>query len=98
MNPFLAIFKANCSLNCRVPPNVKFEIDDVESEWVGVKKYDFIMCRYMAASIQDWPKLIANIYEYVYLYYLSSNRSYYSHLTPASPATSTQEAGPSSKT
>ncbi|KAK1710754.1 TAM domain methyltransferase [Colletotrichum lupini] len=44
-------------------PNVKFEIDDVESEWVGVKKYDFIMCRYMAASIQDWPKLIANIYD-----------------------------------
>lgn len=53
------------SLDYRVPPNVKFEIDDVESEWVGVKKYDFIMCRYMAASIQDWPKLIANIYEYV---------------------------------
>ncbi|KXH48433.1 methyltransferase [Colletotrichum simmondsii] len=46
-----------------VPPNVKFEIDDVESEWVGVKKYDFIMCRYMAASIQDWPKLIANVYD-----------------------------------
>ncbi|KAK1721474.1 hypothetical protein CaCOL14_011923 [Colletotrichum acutatum] len=53
-----------------VPPNVKFEIDDVESEWVGVKKYDFIMCRYMAASIQDWPKLIAKIYEYVTLYSL----------------------------
>ncbi|KAJ0323048.1 hypothetical protein COL5a_008495 [Colletotrichum fioriniae] len=51
------------SLDYRVPPNVKFEIDDVESEWVGVKKYDFIMCRYMAASIQDWPKLIANIYD-----------------------------------
>ncbi|KAI3543290.1 methyltransferase [Colletotrichum filicis] len=51
------------SLDSRVPPNVKFEIDDVESEWVGVKKYDFIMCRYMAASIQDWPKLIANIYD-----------------------------------
>ncbi|KAI8284289.1 Secondary metabolism regulator LAE1 [Colletotrichum sp. SAR 10_98] len=26
-----------------VPPNVKFEIDDVESPWVG-PKYDYIMC------------------------------------------------------
>ncbi|WYZ43348.1 hypothetical protein EsH8_VI_001047 [Colletotrichum jinshuiense] len=48
-----------------VPPNVKFEIDDVESPWIEGKKYDFIMCRYMAGSIQDWPKLVGNIYEYV---------------------------------
>ncbi|KAL0931976.1 UMTA methyltransferase [Colletotrichum truncatum] len=46
-----------------VPPNVKFEIDDVESSWVGHQKYDFIMCRYMAASIKDWPKLVKNIYD-----------------------------------
>ncbi|KAI8232604.1 Secondary metabolism regulator LAE1 [Colletotrichum sp. SAR 10_86] len=48
-----------------VPPNVKFEVDDVESDWVANRKYDFIMCRYMAASIADWPKLVKNIYEYV---------------------------------
>ncbi|KAF6791694.1 UMTA methyltransferase family protein [Colletotrichum sojae] len=46
----------------RVPPNVKFEIDDVESPWVG-PKYDYIMCRYMAASIGDWPKLVSSIYD-----------------------------------
>ncbi|GJC81586.1 secondary metabolism regulator LAE1 [Colletotrichum liriopes] len=46
-----------------VPSNVKFEIDDVESTWVGNKKYDFIMCRYMAAAIRDWPKLVKNIYK-----------------------------------
>ncbi|KAF4935954.1 Secondary metabolism regulator LAE1 [Colletotrichum fructicola] len=45
-----------------VPPNVKFEIDDVESPWVG-PKYDYIMCRYMAASIGDWPSLVKNIYD-----------------------------------
>ncbi|OHW96818.1 methyltransferase domain-containing protein [Colletotrichum incanum] len=45
-----------------VPPNIKFEIDDVESPWVNEGKYDFIFCRYMAASIADWPKLIQNIY------------------------------------
>ncbi|GKT50528.1 secondary metabolism regulator LAE1 [Colletotrichum spaethianum] len=45
------------------PPNVKFEIDDIEEPWVGHKKYDFIFCRYMGASIKDWPKLMENIYE-----------------------------------
>ncbi|TDZ53090.1 Secondary metabolism regulator LAE1 [Colletotrichum trifolii] len=45
-----------------IPPNVRFEVDDVESPWVGHEKYDFIMCRYMAAAIKDWPKLIRNIY------------------------------------
>ncbi|KAL0930849.1 methyltransferase domain-containing protein [Colletotrichum truncatum] len=46
-----------------VPPNVKFEIDDVESEWLNNEKYDFILSRYMAGSIADWPKLIKNIYD-----------------------------------
>ncbi|OHW98926.1 UMTA methyltransferase family protein [Colletotrichum incanum] len=46
-----------------VPPNVKFEIDDVESPWVVQNKYDYIMCRYMAGSIADWPRLISNIYD-----------------------------------
>ncbi|KAK2061987.1 S-adenosyl-L-methionine-dependent methyltransferase [Colletotrichum caudatum] len=45
------------------PPNVKFEIDDIEEPWVGHKKYDFIFCRYMGASIKDWPKLMENIYD-----------------------------------
>ncbi|KAK1637579.1 S-adenosyl-L-methionine-dependent methyltransferase [Colletotrichum phormii] len=43
------------------PPNVRFEVDDVESPWVE-QKYDYIMCRYMAGSILDWPKLVKNIY------------------------------------
>ncbi|KAK6206806.1 TAM domain methyltransferase [Colletotrichum tabaci] len=45
-----------------VPPNVKFEIDDAESSWVGDAKYDFIFSRYLALSIADWPKLVRNIY------------------------------------
>ncbi|KZL85556.1 methyltransferase domain-containing protein, partial [Colletotrichum incanum] len=45
-----------------VPPNVEFEVDDVESSWVNEQKYDFIFCRYMAGSVVDWPKLISNIY------------------------------------
>ncbi|OLN96145.1 Malonyl-[acyl-carrier protein] O-methyltransferase 1-like protein 3 [Colletotrichum chlorophyti] len=45
-----------------VPPNVKFEIDDVESPWLNERKYDYIFVRHMLISIQDWPKLVKNIY------------------------------------
>ncbi|KAL4418184.1 methyltransferase domain-containing protein [Colletotrichum abscissum] len=48
-----------------VPHNVKFEIDDVESRWVGNRMFDYIFVRYMLVSIQDWPKLVQNIYEYL---------------------------------
>lgn len=54
------------------------------------------MCRYMAASIQDWPKLIANIYEYVTLSPFPPTCPIFILMTP-STATSIQEAGPSSK-
>lgn len=48
-----------------VPPNVKFEVDDVESPWLHQEKFDWIFCRYMAASIFDWPNLVNTIYEFV---------------------------------
>lgn len=48
-----------------VPPNVKFEVDDVESPWLYDQKFDWIFCRYMAASIFEWPKLVNTIYECV---------------------------------
>ncbi|KAF4851779.1 Secondary metabolism regulator LAE1 [Colletotrichum siamense] len=44
-----------------VPPNVRFEVDDVESPWVG-RSYDYIFCRSMAGAIADWPKLVNNIF------------------------------------
>jgi hypothetical protein len=50
-----------------VPPNVKFEVDDVEEPWVYSAPFDFIFCRYMLACIQDWPKLVRNAYKYVLL-------------------------------
>lgn len=46
-----------------VPPNVKFEIDDVESPWVHAKPFDFIFSRYMAGSILDWPKHVKTIHD-----------------------------------
>ncbi|KAF6830213.1 hypothetical protein CPLU01_07507 [Colletotrichum plurivorum] len=46
-----------------VPPNVKFEVDDVESSWINPLKCDFIFSRYLAGAIADWPKLVGNIYD-----------------------------------
>lgn len=45
-----------------VPPNVQFEIDDVEDEWTYRKPFDYIHSRYMAGSIRDWPALISQCY------------------------------------
>jgi SAM-dependent methyltransferase len=47
-----------------VPPNVKFEVDDVEAEWVYSSKFDFIHCRYMIGSIRDWPRLIQQAFQF----------------------------------
>lgn len=46
-----------------VPPNVKFEVDDVESPWVHSTPFDYIFVRYMTACIADWPKLAQNVFE-----------------------------------
>lgn len=56
---------ASCSLltRDRVPPNVRFEVDDVESPWIHENKFDFIFSRYLAACILDWPKFVKNAFE-----------------------------------
>lgn len=41
-----------------MPPNLQFEIDDLESEWAtGQAAFDLIHIRYMMACVSDWPKL-----------------------------------------
>ena len=47
-----------------MPPNVRFEVDDVEADWTYGEKFDYIHARCMAPSIRDWPKLIRQCYEY----------------------------------
>ena len=51
----------------RVPPNVRFEVDDVEADWTYTKPFDYIHCRYMGAAISDWPRLSKQCFEYVFL-------------------------------
>ncbi|OCL03195.1 S-adenosyl-L-methionine-dependent methyltransferase [Glonium stellatum] len=46
-----------------VPPNVAFEVDDVESEWPARPLFDLIHSRCMSGSIRDWPALMKQCYE-----------------------------------
>ncbi|KAL9042223.1 MAG: hypothetical protein Q9214_003845 [Letrouitia sp. 1 TL-2023] len=47
---------------CRVPPNVKFEVDDCEEPWTFREPFDIVHVRYLAASIKDWPKLVSQAF------------------------------------
>ncbi len=48
-----------------MPPNVRFEIDDAEDEWVYSYKFDYIHGRYICTFITDIPKLLRNIYDHL---------------------------------
>ncbi|KAK2009648.1 S-adenosyl-L-methionine-dependent methyltransferase [Colletotrichum eremochloae] len=46
-----------------VPPNVKFEVDDVEEEWIYSRPFEYIHSRFMNASIANWKEYIKNCYD-----------------------------------
>lgn len=46
-----------------VPPNVRFEVDDVEEEWTYSQPFEYIHSRFMTAAIDDWDKYIKRCYE-----------------------------------
>jgi len=50
-----------------VPPNVRFEVDDAESDWTRQKNsFDFIHSRNMiVGSIKDLEKYVKNIYDHL---------------------------------
>jgi len=53
-----------CFLYLRVPPNIRFEIDDVENEWLyEPDEFDFIHIRMIFGSITDWPKLFRQAFK-----------------------------------
>ncbi|KAL9006940.1 MAG: hypothetical protein Q9188_000316 [Gyalolechia gomerana] len=49
----------------KVPPNVRFEVDDVEDDWAYHQPFDYIHCRMMGNAIKDWPKLHRQCYEHI---------------------------------
>lgn len=50
-----------------VPPNVKFYIDDAESEWVYApdERFDLIHVRGLSGAINDWDRLCRQCYEHL---------------------------------
>ncbi|TDZ32612.1 Secondary metabolism regulator LAE1 [Colletotrichum spinosum] len=46
-----------------VPPNVKFEIDDIDEPWTYSQPFDYIHSRMMSSSVPDWKKYLKNCYD-----------------------------------
>lgn len=49
----------------RVPPNVSFQVDDIEDEWTYETPFDYIHSRYLAAAVRDWPRLVRQAFQSV---------------------------------
>ncbi|KXH56014.1 methyltransferase domain-containing protein [Colletotrichum salicis] len=47
-----------------VPPNCKFEVDDVEKEWTWQEPFDFIFARHMNACFESWERFLRRAYEH----------------------------------
>ncbi|KAI5782360.1 methyltransferase [Peziza echinospora] len=45
-----------------VPPNLKFEVDDVEEDWNFPEKFDYIHLRSLSGCIADWERLLSQAY------------------------------------
>lgn len=58
--PLLTIYL----LSHRVPPNLTFELDDMEEEWLyGNGTFDLVHIRNMFMAVRDWSALTAQAYK-----------------------------------
>ncbi|KAJ0303776.1 hypothetical protein COL516b_006213 [Colletotrichum fioriniae] len=48
-----------------VPPNCKFQVDDIEQPWTWSEDFDFIHIRHLEASIADWPALYKQVFDHL---------------------------------
>ncbi|KAK4211175.1 S-adenosyl-L-methionine-dependent methyltransferase [Rhypophila decipiens] len=49
-----------------IPPNVHFEIDDIEKDWLYPRNhFDFIHGRELIMAIRDWPRLVRQAYNHL---------------------------------
>jgi len=49
-----------------VPPNCRFEVDDVESEWVHPENtFDLVHNRYMLGSIKNWDEHFCRMFRHI---------------------------------
>lgn len=48
----------------RVPPNVRFEVDDVEAPWAHKKdSFDFVHMRTLSGCFKDWEEVLKQCFE-----------------------------------
>jgi len=45
-----------------VPPNLQFEVDDIEQDWAYSSPFDYIHGRYLNGAVRDWPRLMRQAY------------------------------------
>lgn len=50
-----------------MPPNVRFEIDDLDEEWTYSQPFDYIHTRGMNSCIADWRVFLTKVFEYAFL-------------------------------
>ncbi|KAH9235540.1 hypothetical protein K456DRAFT_1834240 [Colletotrichum gloeosporioides 23] len=48
-----------------VPPNLSFELDDLEKDWTWSKPFDFIFGRVLAGSISSYPDFFAKAFAHL---------------------------------
>jgi hypothetical protein len=48
-----------------MPPNVMFEIDDLEKPWAFSKGFDFIFSRMVTGSFSNWKQYIERCFAYI---------------------------------
>lgn len=58
--------KADQEINiCTQPPNVQFEIDDLEETWNFSYPFDYIHCLMMTGAFRDWTTFYRQAFELV---------------------------------
>jgi hypothetical protein len=64
---FFRLFNINSPIQpIWVPPNCRFEVDDLEKEWTyKPNHFDFIFARCIAQAITDWPAVMKQAYKYL---------------------------------
>lgn len=66
IQPALYVPNLDCGLKLTqssIPPNLSFEIDDLEASWTFREKFDLIHCRMMTGSFANWPKFFDRAFE-----------------------------------
>lgn len=53
------------AISTRVPPNLTFEIDDAEDDWLYSQRFDLIHTRTICGAICDWPRFHQQAFDHV---------------------------------